>query len=111
MHIQNTVTFCLFRFVAVATVTAYFLTTSCLARPQEITNDVKGRIADKILNALVEANGVPGMAAAVTLDGEVIWSGVAGYRDVSQGAPVDDNTIFRLASVSKLITVGAAARL
>jgi serine beta-lactamase-like protein LACTB len=69
------------------------------------------RIADRLLAALVAANGVPGMGAAVVLDGAAVWTGSAGMRDVEAGLPVDRNTVFRLASVSKLVTATAAARL
>lgn len=70
--------------------------------------DAPQRIADAILAAQVEASGVPGMAAAVTRDGIVIWSGGAGYRDLDRKLPVDSDTSFRLASVSKLVTATAA---
>ena len=68
-------------------------------------------VSNKILAALVETNGVPGMGASVWRNGKVIWSGSAGYRDLEKGLPVTLDTIFRLASVSKLIAVAAAARL
>lgn len=70
-----------------------------------------GSIADRMLAALVEANGVPGMGAAVVVDGDVVWTGSAGLRDVQARLPVDRDTVFRLASVSKLITATAAAKL
>lgn len=70
--------------------------------------DAHRRIADAILAAQVEANGVPGMAAAVTRDGALIWSGRAGYRDLERRLPVEADTSFRLASVSKLVTATAA---
>lgn len=70
--------------------------------------DAHRRIADAILAAQVEANGVPGMAAAVTRDGTLIWSGSAGYRDLERKLPVETETSFRLASVSKIVTATAA---
>ncbi len=70
-----------------------------------------GRVADRILAALVEANGIPGMAASVWKDGELVWAGEAGYRDTEQGLPVEEDTVFRLASVSKIFAAVAAARL
>ena len=70
--------------------------------------DAQRRIADAILAAQVEVNGVPGMAAAVTRGDAVIWSGSAGYRDLERRLPVDAGTSFRLASVSKLVTATAA---
>jgi serine beta-lactamase-like protein LACTB, mitochondrial len=51
------------------------------------------------------------MGAAVWIDGRVVWTGSAGLRDVERGLPVDGSTIFRLASVSKVVTATAAARL
>lgn len=69
------------------------------------------RVADQLLAALVEANGVPGMGAAVVVDGRVAWHGSAGLRDIEAGVPVDRHTEFRLASVSKLVAATAAAKL
>ncbi len=70
-----------------------------------------GRVSDRILTALVAANGVPGMAAAIWKDDEIVWHGEAGYRDAEQHLPVDENTVFRFASVSKIFAATAAARL
>lgn len=70
-----------------------------------------GRVSDRILTALATANGVPGMSAAIWKDGEIVWHGETGYRDVEQRLPVDENTVFRFASVSKIFAVTAAARL
>lgn len=69
------------------------------------------RVSSRVLAALVETNGVPGMGASVWRDGRVVWTGSAGYRDVELERPVDENTIFRLASVSKLFAATAAAKL
>lgn len=69
------------------------------------------RVSDRILAALVETNGVPGMGAAIWRDGRIVWTGSAGHRDVELGRPVDEKTIFRLASVSKLFAATAAANL
>lgn len=69
------------------------------------------RRADRILEALAQVNGVPGMGAAVWRDGAVIWEGQAGWADVEARRPVDRGTVFRLASVSKVIAATAAARL
>lgn len=78
------------------------------ANTSENSADTQRRIADAILAAQVEANGVPGMAAAVARDGELIWTGTAGYRDLDRKLPVEPDTSFRLASVSKLVTATAA---
>lgn len=79
--------------------------------PSEGVDTVAARVASRILAALVETNGVPGMGAAVWREGRVVWTGSAGYRDIALRRPVDEHTVFRLASVSKLFAATAAARL
>ena len=60
--------------------------------------------AQHLLSSIREVTGVPGMSAAVSLDGEVIWTGTVGYRNHSKSLPVNAETKFRIASVSKLVT-------
>lgn len=69
------------------------------------------RVSNRVLAALLETNGVPGIAVSVWRDGRIVWSGTAGYRDVERGLPVDGNTVFRFASVSKVFAAVGAARL
>lgn len=80
------------------------------AQPQQEAPDAAA-LSDRMLAALVEASGVPGLGAAVARDGVLVWSGSAGLRDVERGLPVDARTKFRLASVSKVVTATAAAQL
>jgi serine beta-lactamase-like protein LACTB len=79
--------------------------------PARVDPATAARQSDRLLAELVAHNGVPGMGAAVWQDGRIVWRGSAGLRDLAASTPVDGNTIFRLASVSKLITVAAAAQL
>jgi CubicO group peptidase (beta-lactamase class C family) len=51
------------------------------------------------------------MGGAVWRDGKIVWTSAAGYRDLENRIPADENTIFRLASVSKIVAATAAARL
>lgn len=44
---------------------------------------------------------IPGGAFAVVADGEVAWIGTFGLTAAGRGLPVDEHTVFRLASVSK----------
>lgn len=75
------------------------------------TDTRAARTTDRILAALIDANGVPGMGAAVWHEGEIAWTGAAGHRNLEQDLPVNANTVFRLASVSKLFAATSAARL
>lgn len=74
-------------------------------------DDHAAQVSQRILDALVDANGVPGMGAAIWSGDRLVWTGSAGQRDVERKLPVDDQTIFRLASVSKLLAATAAAKL
>lgn len=69
------------------------------------------KTAQALLDAAREVSGVPGFSAAVWREGDVVWTGTTGMRDIEAGLPVDRDTRFRLASVSKLVTVTAVARL
>ena len=47
---------------------------------------------------------IPGLAVAVTLPGEVIWTGAYGLANLDSALPVTVDTPFMLASVSKTVT-------
>jgi serine beta-lactamase-like protein LACTB, mitochondrial len=84
----------------------------CLAAPlAALAQPAPERQAQALLDALRESSGVPGMAAAVWQDGRPRWQGSSGWRDVAQRLPVQADTRFRLASVSKVFAATAAARL
>ena len=68
-------------------------------------------IAQRLLDTLRETSGVPGMGAALWQDGQIVWEGSSGLRDVERRLPVTPDTLFRLASVSKLFAATAAAKL
>ena len=55
--------------------------------------------------------GVTGGAVGIVLEGEIVYLGGFGVRDVESKAPVDANTVFRVGSVSKTITALAIMRL
>lgn len=73
--------------------------------------DEAAATAQRILQALIDTNAVPGMGAAVWRNGRVVWTGCAGLRDVEARKPVRRDTVFRLASVSKIIAATAVAKL
>ncbi len=47
---------------------------------------------------------VPGAAWGIVIDGELAHAGSTGVRDVSSNAPVDADTVFRIASMTKSFT-------
>lgn len=101
------------RFAPIALGTSLALATACAtqASARHDAPPAAAARAQRMLDELAGLNGVPGMGAAVWQDGRIVWRGSTGLRDVARGAQVDADTMFRLASVSKLLTVAAAARL
>ncbi|WP_210481630.1 serine hydrolase [Naasia sp. SYSU D00948] len=59
---------------------------------------------------LMEQTGVPGVAVAVVYDGETIYAEGFGVRSVEGDEPVDADTVFQLASVSKSLGATVVAR-
>lgn len=71
---------------------------------------------DVTVGQLVEEHltgtGVPGAAVSIVADGRVLLASGYGFADVEAGVAVDpDRSIFRIGSLSKLITATAAMRL
>jgi CubicO group peptidase (beta-lactamase class C family) len=56
---------------------------------------------DDIAAKALERTGVPGLALAVVHQDEVVYAKGFGVRDLRTGVPVDQHTVFQLASVSK----------
>ncbi|HDR88625.1 MAG TPA: class A beta-lactamase-related serine hydrolase [Bacteroidetes bacterium] len=68
--------------------------------------------AEEIVSAFYDTAGIPGLAVAVSVNGERVWSQGFGYADLEHRVPVDPGTtLFRVGSVSKSFTSAAMARL
>ncbi|MDC0668028.1 serine hydrolase domain-containing protein [Nannocystis radixulma] len=50
---------------------------------------------------------LPGLAAGVVIDGELALFVGAGVADLDSGAPVTEHTVFRVASITKVVTATA----
>ncbi|MDQ2860951.1 MAG: serine hydrolase [Pseudomonadota bacterium] len=59
----------------------------------------------------IKDRAVPGVAVAVVFDDKLVWSGGFGVRDTAGAAPVDADTVFQLASVSKPLASTVVAEL
>lgn len=53
------------------------------------------------LAKLARRNRIPGMSGAVVLEGEIRWARGFGFADREEEIPATENTLYRLASVSK----------
>jgi CubicO group peptidase (beta-lactamase class C family) len=63
------------------------------------------------LEQLLKDGRVPGLSFAIIRDGRIVETKAMGVRDVSTGTPVDDNTIFEAASLSKPVFAYAVLQL
>jgi CubicO group peptidase (beta-lactamase class C family) len=57
-----------------------------------------------LLDTLMEREHIPGLTAAVLVDGEIVWAEGFGYADLERRAPVTPLTKMRIGSVSKPLT-------
>lgn len=62
---------------------------------------------DQQVEADIKANKYPGAVYYIASGGKIIHSGAVGLADVESKRPIKENTIFRLASMSKPITAVA----
>ncbi|MFN0119165.1 MAG: serine hydrolase domain-containing protein [Blastocatellia bacterium] len=66
---------------------------------------------DKVMRDFATKNHVPGMAWGVIVDGRLAQAGAIGIRDMDKNAPVDADTVFRIASMTKSFTAAAILQL
>lgn len=73
--------------------------------------DPKVREIDAVVEKARVAWGIPGMSVAVVKDGKVLLSKGYGAREMGKPDPVDENTLFAIASNSKAFTTAMLAML
>ncbi|HLV24964.1 MAG TPA: serine hydrolase domain-containing protein [Gemmatimonadales bacterium] len=56
---------------------------------------------DSLFRAFATREHIPGAAWGIVVDDRLAHLGVAGYRDLDSRSPVDSNSVFRIASMSK----------
>ncbi len=66
---------------------------------------------DRIMREFTTREHIPGAAWGVIIDGRLAHIGVTGYREVPSKSPVDSNTVFRIASMTKSFTAMAILKL
>jgi serine beta-lactamase-like protein LACTB, mitochondrial len=66
---------------------------------------------EKAVKSFMSASSVPGLSAAVVLEGEPRWSQGFGMADLENQSPATSSTLFRLGSISKPITATAVLQL
>ena len=86
-------------------------TASGAAAQQKSLAPEKRAEIEKAVSSFMSATSVPGVGAAVVLDGEPVWSAGFGMADLENSSPAASSTLFRLGSISKPITAVAILQL
>ncbi len=73
-------------------------------------NERLGRIDDAI-NAEISAGKIPGAVAVIIKDGRTVYHNSFGYADIASQSPMQDDSIFRIASMTKAVTTIAVMML
>jgi CubicO group peptidase (beta-lactamase class C family) len=66
---------------------------------------------DRMFREFAERTHAPGIAYGVVVDGALAHSGSWGVRDAASRAPIDQDTVFRIASMSKSFAAAAILKL
>lgn len=95
------------RFLALAVVGLQLLGTAVYAQSPTFISD---SLENYIKTGMTDWN-IPGLAIAIVKDGKTVVMKGYGVRDLKTKAPVDENTLFMIASNTKLFTGTALAQL
>jgi len=66
---------------------------------------------DSLMHDFAQRSRVPGIAYGIVADGQLVYIGTRGYRELSSRSPVDTSTVFRIASMTKSFTAVAILQL
>jgi CubicO group peptidase (beta-lactamase class C family) len=66
---------------------------------------------EAMLDRIISAGQLAGAATLTWRDGRIVQSAAVGWRDIAAGLPIERDTLFRIASLSKPITSVAALTL
>ncbi|MDR2013446.1 MAG: beta-lactamase family protein [Rhodanobacter sp.] len=81
--------------------------------PRAVSRDAAGVARDfnRWLDGIAAANDISGLAVAIVKDDKVLLERGIGYTDWNTREPIDTNTVFRLASLSKAFATAMAGLL
>ena len=82
-----------------------------LPAQQKNLSKEKRQATEKAVASFMSENRVPGLSAAIVLDGEPRWSEGFGMTDLENLSPATSSTLFRLGSISKPISATAVLQL
>ena len=81
-----------------------------LPAPADVSSERLARL-DEYLGACVEEGKIPGAVLQITHDGRTVYHRAVGFRDREAQSPMQTDTIFRIASMSKAVVSAAVMML
>ncbi|TWI11889.1 serine hydrolase [Aerolutibacter ruishenii] len=72
---------------------------------------VEAAAIDRVVDDVVRHYQLPGIAVGVVVGGDVVYRGTRGELAAGRGQPVDADTLFKVASLTKAMTTAVLARL
>ncbi|MBY0335199.1 MAG: beta-lactamase family protein [Acetobacteraceae bacterium] len=87
--------------------------TAALAAPAVRADNHGHRVSalDAAMRQLVEGRSTPGVVALILRDGRPVYARAVGTREAAGGTPISADDMFRLASMTKIVTSVAALQL
>lgn len=79
-------------------------------KPRPLDSDIVAAL-EKLIPKLLQESGVPGLSIALVRDGGLRWRHGFGFKHSASKEPVDDDTVFEAASVSKTVFAYAVMKL
>jgi CubicO group peptidase (beta-lactamase class C family) len=76
-----------------------------------ISKEALASALERLIPKLMKDGDVPGVSVAVVRDGQILWHGAFGVKDASKSVPIDDETVFEAASLSKPVFAYAVLKL
>lgn len=74
------------------------------------SEEIKVNLLEK-MNELVKRNVIPGGCLRVHQHGKVVYEGCVGYSNIEKKISVETDTVYRMCSMTKLITATAVMQL
>ena len=82
----------------------------CLVAPVPLAGQSSDDV-DRYITAEMQARHIPGLALAVAREGIIIRTGYYGLANVELEAPVNERSVFAIASLDKELTASGVMRL
>ncbi len=79
-----------------------------LTKPQARIDPI---LLDSMITSIMQISHIPGLAALIVKNDSIVWSSNYGYANVAPNRPVEDSTLFLMASISKTFMVTAIMQL